>query len=139
MNKQIILNLSRLIYPLSLFAALILSALPTIVSAQSNVLEEVIVTATRRAMSIQDIPVNISAMTGEQLESAGVARLSDLSQVIPGIAYADLGIRSSGVNNQLIVRGLNINAQGSIGAFIANLNPASFMIVSAFGSRLLKI
>lgn len=94
------------------------------VFAQGNVLEEITVTATRRAQGVQDIPYNISAMTGEQLEAAGVVSLSDLTRTIPGIAYADLGIRSAGVNNQLILRGLNANAQGSIGAFINNLTPA---------------
>ena len=124
MYKRISQDLSKLVQSLSFITALILITLPVLVSAQLDELEEVTVTATRRAQSIQDIPINISAMTGEQLESAGVVRLTDLSQVIPGIAYADLGIRSSGVNNQLILRGLNTNAQGSIGAFIANLNPA---------------
>ena len=124
MYKQLTQALSKSTQPVSLVAALLLVALPTIVSAQDDVLEEILVTATRRAMSVQDIPYNISAMTGDQLESAGVFSLADLSRAIPGIAYSDLGVRSSGVNNQLILRGLNANAQGSIGAYITNLTPA---------------
>ena len=124
MNKRRIQNFFTLIQPASLVAALILIASPTLVSAQDDVLEEILVTATRRAMSVQDIPYNISAMTGEQLESAGVFSLADLSRAIPGIAYSDLGVRSSGVNNQLILRGLNANAQGSISAYLANSTPA---------------
>jgi outer membrane receptor protein involved in Fe transport len=92
--------------------------------AQREAIEEVLVTATRRTERIQDIPYNISAMSGEQLEAAGVTSLVDLTRTIPGIAYADLGIRSAGVNNQLILRGLNANAQGSIGAYLNNLTPA---------------
>lgn len=99
-----------------------LSAWPAL--SQAQLLEEIVVTATRRAQTVQDIPYNISAMTGDQLESAGITSLTDLSRAVPGIAYADLGIRSAGVNNQLILRGLNANAQGSIGAFINNLTPA---------------
>lgn len=105
-------------------AMLSLLLLPVGTQCHAQVLEEIVVTATRRAQTVQDIPYNISAMTGEQLESAGVTSLTDLTRVIPGIAYADLGIRSAGVNNQLILRGLNANAQGSIGAFINNLTPA---------------
>lgn len=123
MNKQTITDPSRLIYPVTLIAALIVNALPTMVSAQA-LLEEITVTATRRAQTIQDIPYNISAMTGDQLEAAGVLGIADLSRAIPGIAFSDLGVRSGGVNNQLILRGLNVNAQGGIGAYIANLNPA---------------
>ena len=87
-------------------------------------LEEIIVTATRRSVGIQDIPYNISAMTGEQLEAANVTNLADLSKAIPGIAYSDLGLRSSGINNQLILRGLNVNIQGSIGAYVPNITVA---------------
>ena len=124
MNKRKIIHRGRLVYSIlivPIFAILIFSQ---VALAQVNVLEEIIVTATRRAQSVQDIPYNISAMTGEQLQSAGVVSLTDLTRAIPGIAYADLGIRSAGVNNQLILRGLNANAQGSIGAFLNNLTPA---------------
>lgn len=124
MNTRITHHLSKLFRPLVSGAILIIIATPPIVSAQDSVLEEIIVTATRREQTIQDIPINISAMTGEQLESAGVFDLADLSRTIPGVAYSDLGVRSNGVNNQLIFRGLNLNAQGSIAAFIPNLNPA---------------
>jgi outer membrane receptor protein involved in Fe transport len=94
------------------------------IQADAGPLEEILVTATRRSESIQDIPYNISTMSGEQLEAANVSGLADLASTIPGIAYADLGVRSAGVNSQLILRGLNANAQGSIGAYINNLTPA---------------
>ena len=124
MKKPIIANPSRLIYPCLLIATVITTGLPNSVFAQSDVIDEILVTATRRAMSVQDIPFNISAMTGDQLEAAGVFSLADLSRAIPGIAFSDLGVRSGGVNNQLILRGLNSNSQGSIGAFLTNINPA---------------
>lgn len=125
MNIRLIIIPNSLIQLLLLIAALLTTTLPILVSAQSDILEEIIVTANRREQSIQDIPVNISAMTGGELEAAGVSSLADLSQVIPGLAYSDLGVRSGGVNNQLILRGLNTSAQGSIGAYIANLNPGA--------------
>lgn len=124
MNYQKTSDTAGLVCSITIFAAFMIAGLPSLVSAQEDGLEEIIVTATRRAQSVQDIPYNISAMTGDQLESAGVVSLTDLTRAIPGIAYADLGIRSAGVNNQLILRGLNGNAQGSIGAFIPNLTPA---------------
>jgi outer membrane receptor protein involved in Fe transport len=92
--------------------------------AQDDALEEVMVTATRRETSIQDIPYNISAITAEDIDRAGVTGLNDLVRVVPGLAYSDFGVRSAGLNNQLILRGLNANAQGSIGAFIVNQTPA---------------
>ncbi|MGH8246389.1 MAG: TonB-dependent receptor [Gammaproteobacteria bacterium] len=96
------------------------------VHAQQRVgIEEIVVTATRREQTVHDIPYNISALSGEELESAGVVSLVDLARVIPGVAYADLGVRSGAVNNQLILRGLNANAQGSIDAYLSTLTPAA--------------
>ena len=105
-----------------LIAAMVLTSWALELRAQA--LEEIIVTSTRRAQSLQDIPYNISAITGDQMEAANVTSLVDLTRTIPGIAYADLGVRSAGVNNQLILRGVNANAQGSINAYLGNLTPA---------------
>ena len=91
---------------------------------RSEAIDEILVTATRREQTTQEVPYNISALSGEELRAAGVTNLADLTRVIPGIAYADLGVRSAGVNNQLILRGLNSNAQGSINAYVETLTPA---------------
>ncbi|MCY3750390.1 MAG: TonB-dependent receptor [Gammaproteobacteria bacterium] len=124
MFKLINLQQGKYINNGSLLAAIVLMLIPVTLPAQGNILEEITVTATRRAMTIQDIPYNISAMTGEELKNAGVFSIADLSRSVPGIAFSDLGVRSGGVNNQLILRGLNTNAQGGISAFLPNLNPA---------------
>lgn len=111
-------------HPSLVLLALTCTLMPFPAYPQAGALEEIVVTATRRAQAVEDIPYAISALTGEQLEAANVTSLTDLARTIPGIAYADLGIRSVGVNNQLILRGLNANAPGSIGAYINNLTPA---------------
>lgn len=71
--------------------------------AQAQI-EEVIVTATRRAESVQDIPVNISAISGTQIEQQGFGDISDLASYIPGINIVDQGGRDG---NRIVVRGLN--------------------------------
>ncbi|MGI9296173.1 MAG: TonB-dependent receptor [Pseudomonadales bacterium] len=83
------------------------------VSAQQQpMLEEVTVTATRRAQSVQDIPYNITAVTGDTIENSGVGDLNDLVRLIPGLVTADLGADAGG-NNSLIMRGLNANNPGT--------------------------
>ena len=61
-------------FPKSLIAAAIVFALPGTAMAQ---LEEVIVTATKRVESAQDIPVSIEVFSGETLDSMGIGDLGD--------------------------------------------------------------
>jgi iron complex outermembrane recepter protein len=84
--------------------------------ADPGALEEIIVTATRRATSVIDIPYNISAVSGETLEEAHIIDAVDLIRSVPAVAVVDRGYRNSGVLNGIIIRGLNVNgsAQGDV-------------------------
>ncbi|KCZ54342.1 TonB-denpendent receptor [Hyphomonas beringensis] len=72
--------------------------------------QTITVTATRRAESVQDIPLNIAALGGDQLEEQGFDELSDVVAYIPGINVVDRGGRQG---NPIIVRGLNADGLGS--------------------------
>ena len=74
-------------------------------------LEEVVVTATRRATSVQDIPYNISAIDGDALRRTGATGLTDALRMIPGLASADVGQRQA-INSTIILRGVNANNPG---------------------------
>ncbi|MGB5447523.1 MAG: hypothetical protein WBM80_01220, partial [Woeseiaceae bacterium] len=66
----------------SLGVALATASVATPTYAQ---VEEIVVTATRRAESVQDIPVNISAVGGTQIEQQGFDDLSEMASYVPGI------------------------------------------------------
>jgi outer membrane receptor protein involved in Fe transport len=70
----------------------------------------VTVTATRRDEDVQDIPLNIAAVGGEQIEEQGFDELADVLAYVPGINIVDRGGRQG---NPIIVRGLNADALGS--------------------------
>lgn len=91
------LQTSLLAVPVGLAGA----SLPMQSAAQ---IEEIVVTATRRAESAQDIPVNISAVGGDQIERQGFGDLSELAAYVPGINVSDQGGRDG---NRIVVRGLN--------------------------------
>jgi len=74
---------------------------------QDKLLEEVIVTATRRAESIQDIPINITALSSDIIQRQRLSDLSDISRWVPGMTVVDQGPRSG---NILTVRGLNVDS-----------------------------
>lgn len=75
--------------------------------ADNDTLQEVIVTATRRSESAQNIPASITAITGPALEQAGIVDKVDLAHALAGINVTDKG-PFGGVNGStLIIRGLN--------------------------------
>jgi iron complex outermembrane receptor protein len=73
------------------------------------VLEEILVTASAREQSMQDIPYNISAMSGTDMESRQITDQADLLRAISGVSVVDRGYRNSGTVNSIIIRGLNVD------------------------------
>jgi outer membrane receptor protein involved in Fe transport len=57
-------------------------------------LQEIVVTAQRRAQSANDVPLSITALGGDALASQGIRRSEDLGQVVPGLTYANSGFNS---------------------------------------------
>ena len=75
-------------------------------TSRASTIEEVIVTATRRATSIEDVPINITAISGDELKALGITDTAELILSTPGATFVDLGPRS-GINNAtLILRGI---------------------------------
>ena len=70
------------------------------------VLEEVVVTATRRSEGVQDIPYNLSAVTGDDLAKRGVEDLTKLVRTVPGLTAVDNGARN---NSPVTIRGLSVS------------------------------
>lgn len=60
-------------------------------SVISQEIEEVVVTATKKAESIQDLALSIEAFTAESMEENMIEDASDLQEVVPGL-IVDKGI-----------------------------------------------
>jgi iron complex outermembrane recepter protein len=76
----------------------------------SVALSEVVVTATRREQSIQDIPFNISAVSGETLEKANIVDSVEALRAMAGISVQDRGYRNAGVTSSIVIRGINVDS-----------------------------
>ncbi len=77
------------------------------VAADEDVMQEIIVTATRRAESAQNLPISITAVSGATLDQQGVVGIADLARSMAGINVVDKG-PFGGVNGSaLIIRGMN--------------------------------
>ena len=71
---------------------------------EASRLDAVTVTATRRAESVQEVPLNITALDGDILRDEGIGNLAEIGRSVPGLYVLDQGGRAS---SQIIVRGLN--------------------------------
>jgi len=76
-------------------------ALATPVAAQDLALEEVIVTAQKRAQSLMDVPLSVSAVSGEKMQEAGIMDLADLTAYVPNFQKSETSI-----GNYLVIRGI---------------------------------
>ncbi len=75
------------------------------VNAEDFALEEIVVTAQKRAQSLQDVPISVSAVGGEKLSEAGIENLQDLSAYVP-----NLKIVEGGLVPQMFIRGIGSSA-----------------------------
>ena len=95
------------------------AVLPTVLSADEMVLEEIIVTAQKRSESVQEVPVAISAFSAEMVANTGVDTINDLIPMIPGLNGSSAGIAT----NSWGIRGISTNdwsagSEPSVGVFI---------------------
>jgi iron complex outermembrane recepter protein len=85
--------------------------------AASGGLEEIVVTAQRRSESLQNVPITIQALTGEQLSQLGVSTVDDVIKLLPNVTLGNNGPGQATV----FMRGLSAGYAGSQSA--ATINP----------------
>jgi iron complex outermembrane receptor protein len=92
-----------------------LLALPSVpLAAQENeasALEEVIVTATRRAENLQSIPIAVNVMDSDYLEAQHIDQIKDVIDKSPGTSFTLL----NKLQNAYSMRGLNSQTEGAAG------------------------
>lgn len=62
---------------------LILGALASAMPAHAQVNDEIVVTAQRRVQNIQDVPISVTAVSGDFLESIGAIDITDVQKITP--------------------------------------------------------
>jgi outer membrane receptor protein involved in Fe transport len=70
---------------------------------------EIMVTATRRAVSLQTAPINISALGEEALESRRLDDIGDIGLYTPGLTVQETGPRTA---NSIVMRGITSGGPG---------------------------
>lgn len=82
----------------------------------ATVLEEVIVTATIRAESLQDVPVSVNAISGDKMMEAGISKVEDLQAYVPNLTMSETGIGTN-IYIRGIGSGINPGFEQSVGMY----------------------
>ena len=85
-------------------------AIPNVAFAQEAglVLEEVVVTATKKEENVQDIAQTVNAVSGSALDNYQIRDLSELAQVVSGVEFTQIDPRRA----TIIIRGQKLDPDG---------------------------
>jgi outer membrane receptor protein involved in Fe transport len=102
--------------PNKLYQFVAAACLPITLTAQAQ-LEEVIVTAQKRAESLQDVPISISTVSGEKIQDNTILNFAALADFVPSLHIAD-----ASVNTNIYMRGIgsgnNRGFEQSVGMYV---------------------
>jgi outer membrane receptor protein involved in Fe transport len=89
-------------------------------SVADEISEEIIVTASKRAQTLQDTPISVAVTSGEAIERSQVRDLNDLQTLVPSLKVNQL---QSSANTNFVIRGFgnganNAGIEPSVGVFI---------------------
>lgn len=100
-------------------------------SRGSVLIEEIVVTATRREESLQDVPLAVSALTAADIQARGLTQFADYINGLPGVFFEDSGPGRS----QVRIRGLSVaegsNIPATVGTYFGEIPTSVQTILSA--------
>ncbi|MBO9377626.1 TonB-dependent receptor [Sphingomonas histidinilytica] len=79
---------------------------PLAADATGTMVEDIVVTATRRAVNLQKVPVTITALPASTLKSFNITGVLQLSDAVPGLQVAPSG------GNNIYLRGVGTTSAG---------------------------
>jgi iron complex outermembrane receptor protein len=105
-------------------AAAVSAGLGIATAAKAQQLEEIIVTAERRELNLQDTPISVMNFGGEELELRGVEDMFDLATVAPNLDIKGArGVGNTGPTFQIrgISGGGGATGERSVGFYVDNV------------------
>ena len=94
---------------------------------QENLLEQITVTATKRAQNVQDVPLTMTALSGTDLEDKGAIGFRDWSTYVPGLSMYQGGDANRRAGPTAVLRGVSQTGAGQLDEMSSNAT-TSFMI-----------
>ena len=115
-----IFSLLRLGTLLPLTAAGLVFSPATMAQDEAAIFEEIVVTVQRREQSIMDVPVAVSALSGADIQAAGIKDMWDLQQNVVGLI---VGQSQTSTSTNFSIRGIgstsnNFGVESSVGLYV---------------------
>lgn len=87
---------------------------------EEQIFEEIVVTVQRREQSIMDVPVAVTAVSGAEIQAAGIRDMFDLQQNVPGLI---VGQSQTSTSTNFSIRGVgstanNFGVESSVGLYV---------------------
>ena len=89
----------------------------SVVTVKAQELEEIIVTATKKEESLQDISVSVTVVDGELIEKAAINSLQDLGRYVPNFSVSENAISTIATMRGISI-GANQSFEQSVGLFV---------------------
>jgi outer membrane receptor protein involved in Fe transport len=100
-------------------------------------IEEITVTARKRAESLQDVPLSVTAFTAEMIQRQGIRTIAEVAKFTPGLSY-DKGFAPQDTRPN--IRGLpTTRGRPPIGILLDSIDISSESIGTAGGSSLMNL
>ena len=110
---------SRTAVSVAVTAALVSATTAHAQQQAKRAIEEVVVTATKVEESLQDVPIAVSALTGDDLEELGITNFSDYVMQLPSVTAGGSGPGQ----NTIYIRGVASTTPNLTTAGVAGLAP----------------
>jgi iron complex outermembrane recepter protein len=99
---------------------------------------EIVVTAQKRPENVQDVPLAITAMSGQMLQERQIVNLRDLVTMVPSVTFQETGgFRTGSVSIRGIGNGGNAGIDAPIGVFFDGVYQAT--ATTAFSADFLDV
>lgn len=123
--------------PLCVSTAIASLLLIDVAPAFATNIEEIIVKARKRAESMQDVPVAITAFDKGMIEQSGVSSMEDVSQLTPSMTASSLG--GGGPQGLISLRGVSTGQLNFVANQAVAINIDGMQIGQAIGARSAQI
>ena len=90
-------------------------------AAEPAVEGDIVVTARKRAESLQDVPLSVAAVSGELIQQQGIKKLDDLQFKVPNFTMTETGVGSN-IAIRGIFSGVNQGFEQSVGTYIDGIH-----------------